>query len=125
MNVKNARPYRIGKAILEAAKSLGYKEPQDPRGSNIVSGFRFPRHMIHNGVRQSTVKTYLRPVLKRKNLHVVAETHVTKIDFDKKHDRDGRLRTTGVTFQWKNGRIYHALAAREVILAAGALSTPY
>ena len=34
-----------------------------------------------DGSRQSTAVTYLKPAMKRSNLHVLTEAHVTKVNF--------------------------------------------
>ncbi|MGD9953132.1 MAG: GMC family oxidoreductase [Burkholderiales bacterium] len=68
------------------------------------------------GVRWSATKAFLRPVLHRKNLSVMTGAHVSRLLFE------GRS-CTGVEFR-TGGEGRRATAAREVILAAGAIGSP-
>jgi choline dehydrogenase len=68
------------------------------------------------GVRWSATKAFLRPVLHRKNLTVLTDAHVTRLQFE------GRA-VTGVEFR-AGGDSRSAKASREVILAAGSIGTP-
>ena len=45
----------------------------------LFTGVCRPHMTIRKGKRCSTAKAYLRPAMKRRNLHVVAESHVTKV----------------------------------------------
>ena len=80
------------------------------------SGCAYFQMTQKKGVRWSATKAFLRPVLHRKNLTVITNTHVTRLLFE------GR-RCTGVEF--RTGRDSRsATASREVILAAGAIGSP-
>jgi len=68
------------------------------------------------GVRWSATKAFLRPVLHRPNLHVVTNAHVTRLLLEGQS-------CTGVEFR-AGGEVRHVTAAREVILAAGAIGSP-
>jgi choline dehydrogenase len=68
------------------------------------------------GVRWSATKAFLRPVMNRPNLRVETGAHVTRLLFE------GRS-CTGVEFR-TGGDSRAAKAAREVILAAGAIGSP-
>src|SRR5438105_4555382 len=67
--------------------------------------------------RQSAARTYLRPALRRPNLQVVTDALVHRVRFDGK-------RATGVEFS-RNGNSERADAAREIILAGGAIGSPH
>jgi len=67
--------------------------------------------------RQSAARTYLRPAMKRPNLQVVTNALVHRIVFDGN-------RAVGVEYARGNGA-ERAEAAREVILAAGAIGSPH
>src|SRR6266446_1674335 len=67
--------------------------------------------------RQSAARTYLRPAMKRPNLTVVTGALVHRILFDGK-------RAVGVEFS-RGGKVEKAEAAREVILAGGAIGSPH
>ena len=45
----------------------------------LFTGVCRPHMTIRKGKRCSTAKAYLRPAMKRRDLHVVAESHVTKV----------------------------------------------
>jgi choline dehydrogenase len=68
------------------------------------------------GVRWSATKAFLRPVMHRPNLQVVTDAHVTRLLFE------GRS-CTGVEFR-AGGEVKRVAAAREVVLAAGAIGSP-
>jgi len=68
------------------------------------------------GVRWSATKAFLRPVLHRPNLQVITNAHVTSLEFE------GNA-VTGVQFR-TGGEVKRVAAAREVILAAGAIGSP-
>ena len=63
------------------------------------------------------LKAFLRPVRERPNLHVSMETYVLKILFDSNN------RAYGVQFQ-RNNVIMEVFASKEVVLSAGAISSP-
>ncbi|HEY1298869.1 MAG TPA: GMC oxidoreductase, partial [Stellaceae bacterium] len=67
--------------------------------------------------RASTARSYLRPALKRPNLALVTNTLVRRIQFD-------GTRAIGVEYE-RGGKVERASAAREVILAAGAIGSPH
>ena len=68
------------------------------------------------GRRSSAAQAYLRPSLKRKSLKIFSNTLVTRILIEGK-------RAVGVEI-FKNGTTRKIFAAKEVILCAGAISTP-
>ena len=68
------------------------------------------------GVRWSARRAFLEPALRRKNLKVESEAMTERVLFDGK-------RAIGVEYR-KGGEKRVALAAREVIMAAGAIGTP-
>ncbi|XP_045201418.1 glucose dehydrogenase [FAD, quinone]-like [Mercenaria mercenaria] len=106
----------LGRRFVKAGKELGYQEIDDYNGENQL-GFGISQTSVRNGVRASTVKEFLRPILLRKNLHVAVNSHVTKVNIDQKT-------ATGVTFV-KNGVKKIVTARNEVILSAGAIGSPH
>jgi len=68
------------------------------------------------GVRWSATKAFLRPVMHRPNLQVITNAHVLSLEFE------GRA-VSGVRFR-TGGEVKRVAAAREVILAAGAIGSP-
>jgi len=69
-----------------------------------------------NGLRASTAQCYLRPALKRRNLRLELNAHVTAIQFD-------GTRAAGVIYK-QHGATQHALAHKGVILCGGAVNSP-
>jgi len=110
----------LSDAFLNAAKWLGY----DVLDVNSASSYGFTHMQItaKDGKRFSTAKAFLRPALKRPNLHVILKARVTKVLLDKYN------RAYGVVFQkgdiFKRRETYVARAKREVVLSAGAVVSP-
>jgi choline dehydrogenase len=103
------------RAFIEAGKQAGYLETADYNGYQ-QEGFG-PMHMtVKNGVRASTANAYLKPVRGRANLTVVTGALTERIILEGK-------RATGVAYQ-QGGASRTAMAAREVILAAGSIGSP-
>ncbi|TFK47573.1 alcohol oxidase [Heliocybe sulcata] len=61
------------------------------------------------------------PNLHRKNLHVLVQARVNKLETTK--GKDGLVTATGVEFS-QNGQNYYVHAKKEVVVAAGGLKTP-
>jgi choline dehydrogenase len=99
---------------LKGCAELGYQVVKD---MNAARGDCAGLYQIttKNGVRASAATAYLRPALRRPNLRVVTDAHVTRILFD------GR-KAVGVEYS-SAGRIERA-RGREVVLAAGAVNSP-
>jgi choline dehydrogenase len=107
--------WEILRAVQEGAKEFGILPRQDFNdGTNEGSGF-FQVNQAR-GLRWNTARGFLRPALRRGNLRVVTHALVRRITMD------GR-RATGVEWLTDNAP-FHASAAAEVILAAGAINSP-
>ena len=105
--------------VIEAGTQLGLEYREDvndlPAGAGPSIGWC---QQTRGGRRRaSTARTYLRPALKRPNLQLVTHALVHRIVFDGK-------RAIGVDFS-REGQIERVLAQREVILSAGAVSSPH
>ncbi|KAG1683145.1 Glucose dehydrogenase [FAD, quinone] [Nymphon striatum] len=81
-------------------------------------GFSRSESNTYNGMRYGTAQAYLRPVMSRPNLHVMVHSRVTKILFN-------GIRAVGVRVENNNGKLFEPKALREVILSAGAISSPH
>lgn len=103
----------LATAFVNSAKELGY-DVIDYNGRRQV-GFSYTHLTIMNGSRCSASRAYLR--VNRLNLDIVPEATVTKVLIDKAN------RAYGVEFI-KNNMTYRINASKEVILSAGAISTP-
>ncbi|HEX9184620.1 MAG TPA: GMC family oxidoreductase, partial [Burkholderiales bacterium] len=80
------------------------------------SGCAYFQMNQRRGVRWSATRAFLRPVMQRPNLTVLTGVHATRV-------RSEARRATGVEFR-AGGEARFAQAAREVILAAGAIGSP-
>src|SRR5881398_2301400 len=105
--------------VIEAGTQLGLEYREDvndlPTGAGPSIGWC---QQTRGGRRRaSTARSYLRPALKRPNLQLVTHALVHRIVFDGK-------RAVGIDFS-RGGRVERALAEREVILSAGAVSSPH
>jgi choline dehydrogenase len=101
--------------LIETAGSLGYKHIDDFHGADF-EGFSAPDFTVHRGERGSTVKRFLRPAMRRRNLTVLTNALTRRVRIE-----GGRAR--GIEYEI-NGKILTADAQREVILCAGAFNTP-
>jgi len=102
-------------AVRDAAVATGIPAVDDfNRGDNFGVG---PIHVNQRaGRRWSAADAFLKPVLKRPNLTLVTGALVDRVLFEGQ-------RAVGVA--WRCGEVAHSAAAtREVVLAAGALSSP-
>ena len=102
-------------AWIDAAKSTGVPYTHDYNGAS-AEGFGRSQYTIRDGRRASTANAYLKPARKRRNLEVETRAHVTRVLVR-------GTRAIGVEFV-KHTLAERVIAAREVILAAGAFSTP-
>jgi choline dehydrogenase len=111
--LRNDHPYCH--AWVEAGRELGLPYNEDFNAATTF-GVGAYQLSIDRGWRTSASSAFLRPILGRQNLTVLAGAHAERVTFE------GR-RATGV--QWiANGKRESARAAREVILAAGAVQSP-
>lgn len=101
-------------AFVEAARAHGLPaiDVSEPDGE----GVGLVPTSTRRGRRYSVVHGYLRPVRRRANLTMLTGAHVTRVLFDGRH-------ATGVE-ALLDGHEETLPAAREVILAAGAVDTP-
>jgi choline dehydrogenase len=102
-------------AFRDAAEELSIPKAEDfNTGDNEGSGY-FEVNQ-RGGLRWNTVKAFLRPVMKRRNLRVVTRADVERLEFEGK-------RAARVRFKLQ-GRACAAVAAGEIILSAGAINSP-
>ncbi len=104
------------KLFLEAAREVGYKD----KNSNTPDPIGVSRHpvSVRDGVRWNTARAYLHPVRYRDNLYLILNGKVTTLIMEGQ-------RAVGVHVKdEKTGHKRMIWARREVILSAGAVSTP-
>jgi choline dehydrogenase len=107
--------HELMEAIIGAANEIGVPRNDDFNGA-AQEGVGYYQLFTRNGWRCSSATAYLRPAQKRRNLRVETGAHATAIRFE------GR-RANAVTYL-QGGITREIRAAREVVLAAGALQSP-
>jgi len=116
IRLSESTSYPVMDRVLDAAAALGLS-----RAATLNDGSQFgggkALTAIWQGRRQSASVSYLHPILRRPNLHLLTGAQVTQITFS------GR-QASGVTYQ-RGQQQCQALASREVILAAGAIGSPH
>jgi choline dehydrogenase len=111
--------WEILDAWREAAEECGIPKVQEfNRGDNFGNAY-FQMNQ-RNGVRWSCSKAFLRPVLGRRNLTVLTDTLVERVNIE---NRDGEKRAVGVTARTREGKAEFS-AEREVLLSAGSIGSP-
>jgi len=107
--------WNILDAFRDAAEEIGIPKTDDFNdGNNEGSGYFEVNQK--RGIRVSTAKAFLKPVMNRPNLKVLTQAHTTAITLEGK-------RAVGVEFKL-DGRPASAQAHGEVIMSAGAVNTP-
>src|SRR5262249_54102891 len=102
-------------AFLEACAGLGIPRNDDFNGASLEGAGIYDIN-TRGGLRDSSSRAYLVPALRRNNLHIEHHCQVERVLFD-------GLRARGVSYR-QNGAVRDCYAARELILAAGAVDTP-
>ena len=108
-------PHPIAEAFIDAGVGAGFPRNDDFNGERQEGVGPF-QGTARRGLRWSTAKAFLRRALKRPNLELAMDAHVTRVNID-------RLRATGVAYR-KDGELVEARATREVIVSAGAIQSP-
>jgi choline dehydrogenase len=110
-------PHPLAPAMLAGCKGLGMRVFDDLNGEREESGggFALMNHIIKNGQRNSMARAYLYPVLGRKNITLLANTHVDRLTFS-------GSRVTGVQVK-RGGSTTYLQATSEVVVCAGGINT--
>lgn len=106
----------ICNSYLKGAEQQGFQITNDFNGE-LFEGAGIYEANINNGKRDSSFTAYLKPALKRSNLHIERNAPVEKIFFDE--DK----KAIAVQFK-KENNLKTIKANREIILAAGAVDSP-
>jgi choline dehydrogenase len=112
-SLRDANP--MTHAFLEAAQQVGIERSVDVHGAR-QDGVDYTQVTQKRGRRWSSADAYLRPAMRRGNLTVATGAHATRVLFD------GR-RAVGVEYV-RGARRESARAAREVVVAGGAINSP-
>lgn len=100
---------------LRAAEQMQIGVNPDYNGAEMEGATTY-QITTKGGIRASTSRCYLRPALKRKNLELITQAHVTGLEISSR-------RVTGLTYR-RGGADHRVNARREVILSAGAVNSP-
>lgn len=113
-----ADPHPVAPALLAACRSLNLPVLDDQNGAREEGsgGFALMNQIIRDGRRQSMARSYLYPVLGRKNVTLLVNTHVDRLTFS------GNT-ATGVEIGGAAGA-RRIQAKNEVILCSGGINTP-
>lgn len=105
-------------AFMEGAVSLGIPLNPDYNGK-IQEGVSYCQRTIDKGLRVSGSTAFLKPAMKRPNVHVQTHAHATEIIFEGK-------RAVGVRYTkgGKGGTPLEVRANKEVILSGGTYNSP-
>jgi choline dehydrogenase len=105
----------LAHALIDAAMEAGHQRNDDFNGER-QDGFGIFDLNQRRGVRLSSSRAFLHPVLDRGNLKIFADTLVERINFN-------GSRAVGVTIRQEgNKRIL--LASKEIVVAAGTVNSP-
>uniref|UniRef100_A0A0B7ANQ3 Glucose-methanol-choline oxidoreductase N-terminal domain-containing protein n=1 Tax=Arion vulgaris TaxID=1028688 RepID=A0A0B7ANQ3_9EUPU len=115
MKVSVPNTLALSNILVQAGQDLGL-QISDPNGASLA-GISHSQSHTFNGIRWSTSRGFLHPVLSRPNLHVRINTHVTKILLENK-------KAVGVEMIY-GGRKEKVRVAKEVILSAGSIGSPH
>ncbi len=112
---KLRKPHMLSEAFVEAAAQTGIPANPDYNGAS-QEGAAIVQVTQKRGWRQSSSTAFLKPALQRKNVHLIVDALVERIDLEGKVAR-------GITYT-SEGESKTITARREVILAAGAIGSP-
>ncbi len=101
--------------FLESVRSLGLKHCADFNGAD-PEGFGVRQGTIRNGLRESGVTAFLRPVRQRPNLKIIVNALAQRVLLE-------QHRAIGVQIE-RDGSPLTLLARQEVILSAGSYGSP-
>ncbi len=107
--------HKLYDAFLRSGEQAGFEVTPDHNGHR-QEGMHVAQSFIHNGLRWSSSRAYLRPAVKRPNLRVISKTLAARVLFAK---------GTAIGIEVADGQGGRTITCeREVILCAGAVNTP-
>lgn len=110
-----AGPDLLWDELRAAAQAAGIPHNDDANGA-AQDGISQMESTVGGGMRSSTARAYLRPAMRRPNLHIVTGALARRI-------RVSGGRATGIDYI-KGGSVHSVTADREIILCGGAYGTP-
>jgi choline dehydrogenase len=117
INARDHNPNMYSKLFLDACRELGYPATEDFNGPQMEGAGWHHVNIGRDGKRASMAVSALLPALKRPNVTLSANSHVTRLLFEGQ-------RCTGVEYV-QDGTLKTARANREVVVSAGALESPH
>jgi choline dehydrogenase len=105
----------ITRAFIEAGARAGLPVSEDLNGS-VSEGISLMPNSVRKGIRQSSAETFLRPARRRPNLVVETSAFVRRVVLE-------GHKAVGVEYE-QHGTVKGVVATREIVLAAGAISSP-
>jgi choline dehydrogenase len=103
-------------ALLNACEELGIRRTEDFNTGDNCGASYFQVNQ-RKGLRLNAAKAFLHPVRHRRNLTLITNAHVTRLEVAAK-------RACALQFE-RDGALHRARARREIVLAAGSLNTPH
>lgn len=110
--------HQLCEAFIQGAESCGIPRTKDYNGPK-QEGVTYTQRTIHNRRRVSAARAFLHPAMKRGNLNVITNAHVTRLILD-------GTRVTGVRFTkgGRGGAETEIAAGKEIILSGGVINSP-
>lgn len=107
---------KLADAFVEANEHYGIKQIDYNSGDQL--GTSYLQSTTHNGLRHSAFRSFIEPILHRRNLHIMVNTRTTKVLIDPL-----RKAAYGVEII-RNRKRMKIFARKEVILSAGTFASP-
>ena len=125
LEVSDIRVHRkICDDFISAAEQVGIPRNNDINGASQEGVGYFQLTLTNKGRRCSASVAFLKPARKRKNLTIISHALVERVEFDNPQDELHAKRARSVLYK-VNGRRFRAESRSEIILSAGALSSPH
>ncbi|PBK65509.1 alcohol oxidase [Armillaria solidipes] len=121
-------PSVLDDRIIQVTKELPEEFPFNlDYNSGYHLGIGWHQKHVGNGSRSSSETSYLGPeYISRENLHVLVDSHVTRILVANDSNVDKTPYFSSVEFTQDAGKTMHVLSAvKEIILSAGVIGTPH
>lgn len=106
----------VTEAFIEAVQEAGIPFNEDTNNGEHY-GIGYPQVTIHDGKRQNTAASFLKPAAGRPNLTVITRAQVLRLVFENR-------KVVGITLKYEQGVTETITCGREVILCAGAIGSP-
>ncbi|XP_021953171.2 glucose dehydrogenase [FAD, quinone] [Folsomia candida] len=105
----------LGPEFVKAGQEFGY--PSVDFNAPFHEGFEVLKYPIRHGIRDAPYRAFLQPIRRRSNLVIRKFSHATKVLLNERNEAEG------VEYD-RHGERRVAFARKEVILSAGAITTP-